>query len=217
MTEKLWVNDYKILFNNDNYYKIIPSNTMTLNEKLNSITRFSIIFSIIMFILSKNYLYLYIFVIVFIIIYLLNLFNKETFNLENNNHNNEHNGKSDNVTNVECQSPNKENPLMNVLLTDNFKEKKEACDVEDENVMEEITHNLNKNNPNLFDVNSIYNKMSEYNFYSMPNTKVPNDQTAFANWLYNSPNECKKNYENKKSCLNQPKPYTNLKNKLSNF
>ncbi len=29
------------------------------------------------------------------------------------------------------------------------------------------------------------------NFYSMPSTTVPNDQTGFANWCYKLPKTCK--------------------------
>lgn len=200
MEEQLWINDLNILFSNNNYFKIVPNTSMSLNQKLNSLTRFSIIFSLLLYIFTQNYLYLYIFVIVFVIIYLLNLFNKEFFSLNNNE-------KLEN-----CQKPTNDNPLMNVLLTDDFENKKQACDFKDTDVEEVIDNKLNKN----FDINTMYNKMNQYNYYTMPNTKVPNDQNAFAQWLYNSNKNCEKDYEKNKNCFSV-NPYNDLKNKHSNF
>jgi len=222
MSELLWINDFKVLFSNNNYYKIIPKNSMSLNEKLNSITRFSFIFSVLTYLFTKNYLYLYIFVITAAILYLFNLFNKENFNINNVNNleineQNESNSDSEdsNINDDTCQQPTNNNPLMNVLISDDFKNKKKACNINDDNIKNDVSKLINKDL--YFDVNTLYNKTNEYSYYTMPNTRVPNDQAAFANWLYNPNKECDKNYEKKKDCLEEPKSFDIFKNKLSNF
>ena len=50
---------------------------------------------------------------------------------------------------------------------------------------------------NLFkDVNDVFGKMnSQRQFYTMPNTKIPNAQDDFAKWLYANPKTCKEDQE----------------------
>ena len=41
-------------------------------------------------------------------------------------------------------------------------------------------------------MNDIYNnRNSQRQYYTMPNTQIPNDQTSFARWLYATPPSCK--------------------------
>ena len=60
-----WLNDFSILFKNDNYLYFFPSKYMTRNQQLNSLSRYSIYLFVVFFILSnnKNWLYLPIFII----------------------------------------------------------------------------------------------------------------------------------------------------------
>jgi hypothetical protein len=52
-------------------------------------------------------------------------------------------------------------------------------------------------NHNLFkDVNDVFGKMnSQRQFYTMPNTTIPNAQDDFAKWLYANPKTCKEDQE----------------------
>ena len=52
-----WLNDLTVLFNRNNLLQIIPYGYLSLNEKLNSIFRLSIYFSVLMFLLKKDYRY----------------------------------------------------------------------------------------------------------------------------------------------------------------
>ena len=51
--DNIWYNDFKVLFN-QNALSIIPINTMTVNEQYNAAMRFSLYFSILVYILSKG-------------------------------------------------------------------------------------------------------------------------------------------------------------------
>lgn len=98
--------------------------------------------------------------------------------------------------NYECRKPTKENPFMNILLHDfDNNEQVEACNVDDEEINKDIVHSFNtKLFMNIDDSFSRTN--SQRQFYTTPNTRIPNNQSEFANWLYKMPETCKENNEN---------------------
>lgn len=79
----------------------------------------------------------------------------------------------------ECQMPSPNNPYGNVMLTDyaDRPDRPKACDplkVKEES--DDIFYeNLFRDTTDLYEQNN-----SKRQFYTMPNTKIPNDQTAFA-------------------------------------
>jgi len=185
---KLWANNVGVLIQNNNYLDFIPKKEHTLAEKLNSVVRFAMYFSVLLMILKNDYKYIYIFLATLGITYFLYNNNKETFQSNISEGINESNESN------ECDNPTKENPFMNVLLTDNFKEKKEACAL-DKEVSEEIDDLLKDK---LYrSTNNIYNnRIDSRQFYTMPNTAVPNDQGSFAQWLYSTPVSCSEGQSN---------------------
>ena len=50
----LWIDNWEILFQKSKLTEFIPNDTMTMNEKLNAVTRFSIYLSIILYIYNKD-------------------------------------------------------------------------------------------------------------------------------------------------------------------
>jgi len=78
---------------------------------------------------------------------------------------------------------------MNPLIGDNPNKNKEACNITNNTILENIDKKfcdrLYQNTSNIFS-----NRNNQQRFYSMPNTRIPNDQTAFANWLYKTPIVC---------------------------
>ena len=79
---------------------------------------------------------------------------------------------------------------MNPLIGDNPYKNKEACNIQNNTILENIDKKfcdrLYQNTSNIFS-----NRNNQQRFYSMPNTQIPNDQTAFANWLYKDLPICK--------------------------
>ena len=98
-----------------------------------------------------------------------------------------------------CRRPTIENPFMNPPVTDYGTDAPVACNADDESIKEEIRVNFNHQ---LFrDVDEIFEREnSQRQFYTMPNTAVPNHQTNFADWLYKVPTSdiCK---EDQTACL----------------
>ena len=188
--ERIWYSDPAAFINGSNYFKFWPSKDMTFEEQLNCLMRFAIYFGVIVLILKKdaNILFIPIF---------MGIFTYYIYAVDNTNKANERkllekfNMMYDKRTNTRCIQPTAENPFMNVLMTDYVKnpERPSAC---------RMTKNINKDikrhfDSNLFrDVDDVFHKKaSDRQFYTTPVTTIPNDQTAFAKWLYNSPPTCK--------------------------
>ena len=90
-----------------------------------------------------------------------------------------------------CRKATVENPFGNPNLTDFGvpQEHSGICrDTQTENVQNEVL-----NNGFFMNANSYVwrRKQQDRQFYTVPGDTVPNDQTAFANWLFNDNNNCK--------------------------
>jgi hypothetical protein len=87
-----------------------------------------------------------------------------------------------------CRKPTPDNPLMNPAVTEYGNgDPPVACNSDDDDIKESIKVNFNHN---LFrDVDELWEREnSQRQFYTMPNTAIPNNQTEFAKWLYKLPN-----------------------------
>lgn len=100
----------------------------------------------------------------------------------------------------ECRQPTDNNPFMNPDITDyNSPKEVVACNAADPEIEKNITKSFNSGLfKNIEDVLSGHT--SERQFYTVPNTEVPNHENEFANWLYKAPSTCK---EDQSKCLRQ--------------
>ena len=100
--------------------------------------------------------------------------------------------------NYECRKPTKNNPFMNIQLHDfDNNQYVEACNIEDDKINKDMVHSFNsKLFMNIDDAFSRTN--SQRQFFTTPNTRIPNNQIEFANWLYKVPETCK---EDNEQCL----------------
>ena len=109
------------------------------------------------------------------------------------------NGRQNDGTDVtyECRPPTKDNPFMNPPISDFNTNAPVACNSDDEDIKNSITKSFNSD---LYrDIDDAFNKMnSQRQFYTVPNTSIPNNQGEFANWLYRCPATCK---EDQEQCL----------------
>jgi hypothetical protein len=163
---------------------------MTRNEKLNSITRLIVYVSFALTMYNNNTKYMYITLIGMASI--LFFVKNEKKNIEE--------------FNETCQKPTKNNPFMNVLVSDypgnkEFIEKKIACS-SDADIKKAIDTNfdlgLYKDSDNLFNKNN-----SQRQFYTNPSTTIPNDQDSYSKWLYKSSESCKENTINCSSNIHE--------------
>ena len=87
--------------------------------------------------------------------------------------------------------PTVDNPMMNInLITDDKTKEKAPISWNNDELKEEIE---DKYNYNLYrDVGDLYGKSnSQRQFYTMPSTTIPNNQTSFAKWCYSTGPTCK--------------------------
>lgn len=87
-----------------------------------------------------------------------------------------------------CKQPTKDNPLMNINIGDNPNQPPPCKHTKDikQNINDKFNYNLYRDVDDVFER---YNSQRQY--YTMPATTVPNNQTEFAEWLYKSPPTCK--------------------------
>ena len=196
------------LFKKQTLLDIFPNKIMTLDEKLNAISRFLIYLGIIISIYQRSLHFLIYSTIGLSIIYIWYKFQSKPM-IEAIQVNDPDNSLDTNIKNYKGYwknkhkekerksiiKPNKENPFMNVLPETYIKTPNCVSQIEDTNVnyedlQQDITNNFNEG---LFqEVSDIYGKMSsQRQFYTMPNTSIPNDQGEFADWLYQTPSTCK--------------------------
>ena len=175
---KIWFLDLSEIVDTNKLNEFYPRNSMMYNEKLNSFMRFSIYFSTIVFLLNKNVKVFYSIFFSGVLTVILYNYKSDIFECAKEPFFNERNVKK-------CTQPNKNNPFMNVLMSDyqGNVQRNQACDVDNDkikNKMEKHFYNdLFKGIDEVYD-----NKYSYRQFYTTPNTTIPNDQEGFAKWLY---------------------------------
>lgn len=188
--DNFWYLDIKILFKKERLIEFFPNYEMTLNEKLNAITRLSIYLSIILSLISNNYNYMYISVIV--LIFTLLIYKLQSDNIELYFDSYRNNTLNNTLTDVKkCTIPTQNNPFMNHNFLTDSPSKPAACkSYNNEGVKKEIKQNFNLK---LYrDVSDLYQRNnSQRQYYTMPSTTTPNDQTKFAKWCYNTGKTCK--------------------------
>lgn len=195
-SDKFWLDDFGVLYRNNNYYKIIPTKSMSKIEVLNSLTRFFIYLTVLYLLFAREVTYIYIPVIGIIMVLILYFIQKNDV-LDQKK---EQICRQDKCNQISvCQRPTADNPFMNVTMADlmDNKQRPPGCISTDKTIKREIDINFNRN---LFkDVDDVFNRgYSQRQFYTMPSTTIPNNQTDFANWLYKMPETCK---ENQSNCL----------------
>ena len=195
INDPFWLSDYKILFYNQRLTDFFPTIHMTLIEKLNAIFRLSIYLSIILYLFTGNYLYLYIMIIVGAFTIFIFYNQKDNIELYFNS-----NGMDDpdNLiikSEIDIKSndiaPTTENPFMNInLITDNKEKEAAPQSWNNETIQKDIE---DKFGYNLYrDVGDLYGKSNnQREYYTMPSTTIPNNQTSFAKWCYSTGPTCK--------------------------
>lgn len=201
MTEVIWLKNPLILFQSEDIFKIIPNNLMSIEEKINSVTRLIIYITVIAYLLSNSLNIIFGGLIAcagLMLYYNLIHSNKNKSNIKNVikegfTNPNLYNMLKDNYTN-----PKENNPLMNVLVNEiqDNPERKSAAPSYNPVVESKINESTKQFIKNSFDDENINNKLfknlgdnlefenSMRNFHSNPVTQTPNDQKGFADFCF---------------------------------
>ena len=196
---KSWFEDPKELFRSDKILSFWPNDKQTSAERINSSTRFVLYLACVLYLIKRD---VRIIVLAFLAIGVLFLFNRSGM-VKEPGYGGDIFGKNRN-----CQTPTTDNPLGNVLLTDYTDEpdRPEACwypSVKPQ--VEEYLDNTVKFGParTRSPVAKYQRKAFARQFITESVSKIPGDQTAFAEWCYgkkfspqcrNDPKNCDADY-----------------------
>lgn len=180
--DPFWKDDISILLKKHRLIEFVPSNDMTTNEKLNAMTRFLMYLGVLLTLVYGKAHALYIPLIGAVLVYLVHEHYPHLLSEQKGG------GSGQGGT----QAPTKENPFMNVLLTDYVSnpQRGPAGDVDlpavQDGVEQHFADGLYRN------VNDVWNKNnSQRQYYTNPATTIPNDRDSFAKWCWSTPYTCK--------------------------
>lgn len=196
-SDPFWLEKFDILFDKTRIAQFFPTYDMTFVEKLNAMARLSIILSIVLYLVTHNtqYFFIMIFVMAFtVFIYKTQRENMELFfNSSPDSDINELNAKILEERGGKKIEPSVNNPFMNINLITDDKTKPQAPKIwNDPELKKKVEDKFEYNS--YRSVSDVYNKdNAELNFYQMPSTTIPNEQTSFAKWCYGTSFTCKEN------------------------
>lgn len=207
-----WLNEPTILFNKKYITEIWPNSNMSNMEKLNAISRFVILASLLGYLITLNIGMIFVCIITLAVIAVL-------YHVQSNKAKEDEMAKEkpskikENFTNSvlynevkdDYTNPKQNNPMMNVLLPEISynPNRNEAAPAFNAEVEKKINNNTKE-----YVVDTTFSdessKQKEYikrklfsdlgdsytfdhsmrNFYTNPNTTIPNDQAGFANFCY---------------------------------
>lgn len=186
MTETIWFqNIWGFFTDTQHFLDFIPDRSMNLVEQLNAVFRFSLYLTVLLLIIKKDLRSIFIMVFVGLITWVIYV-----QDVSNNNMKGKVLEKLDlgtDIKNRACIKPTKDNPFMNVSYIDytDFPNRPKACDVTKDPVKKEITKIYESNGAFVRSTDDIYNRGGgDRQFYTNASTTIPNDQEAFAKWLY---------------------------------
>jgi hypothetical protein len=196
MSDPLWTSNLRILYNTHRLLEFWPSKFHSYEERVNAISRFTIYTAIMLSLHKNDTLYIALGIALLALIYILSKNKKKSKHSVNVTEFPELTDKID----AKCQEPSPNNPFANTLISDlptpynEFEVKDPACSSYkiDKKIKDAFFHDF-KPGQNPLD---IYDKThNQRQFHSMPNTTIPNDQGAFAEWLYKKDIVCKQQNE----------------------
>jgi len=200
MSIPFWYNDPSILLNKKHIYSVWPSSCMEYNERMNAITRLVIILTAVGYFLTKSNMLVVtsFFTLVGLVIVYKSNRSKHDMNLISTI---EKEGFTSDEAFEEMKDnfevPTVKNPLQNLTATENNAEKKSAAPSFNPTVSKEINKNAKEQIKELHadfpDIDKkLFRDLGEQEnfensmrpFYSMPNTRLPNDQKSFTDFCY---------------------------------
>lgn len=190
--EVFWYKDPSQFITKENYYKIIPHGESAFIDQLNAISRFALYYCIVVALLKQSTSPM-IFLVVFYA-FMFIIYNHHIAQSQNEKFVFDHLSlKREQPKGDICYKPTKENPFMNVTYGDrkDFQNRPRACNVTLPTTKKAVKQLYEK--ACYYDDDDIFRRNDgSRQFYTTSITTIPNDQEAFANWLYKVPGKtCK--------------------------
>lgn len=192
MGSQIWYENIHVLFDGKNALDFWPTKLQSYEEKFNSVTRFILYGGITLSVYYRNTFHVIVSIaLISFMAYLssMGFVKKESFAkgqipAKHNSPNYMRRIEQD------CTKPTSENPFGNILINEYVDDpmRPPACPVEDveDDMKDKFVEGLYR------DVGDVYEREnSQRQFFTMPNTSIPNDQASFAKWLFFQNSNCK--------------------------
>jgi hypothetical protein len=180
MSEKLWTQDPSVLFSKDTWQKFVPTKDMDVPAALNSVVRFTVYFSILLFIGTSKTAYL---LAIPIVLVTTIIFSKlfpttrdlvETFN-------------SPVLSQLrKYTNPTGENPFMNVLLPEivDNPDRPDAAPITSKAVKKQVQKAFQQTSDIYMDTSDRFDQAQAMRtFHTLQSSTVPNNQDGFLEFL----------------------------------
>ena len=183
-SDMFWTEDPSVLFRKDRLDEFFPSKNMDSVRALNASMRFTLYLAVMDLLVRKSFFTALIIVPLAGICTAVyrRLHVKETFSEKVN-------PCKEPLVRPSCQRPTKDNPFMNVLVSDWGRDpnRPPACDLSDPTVKEEAERHTNEY---LFwNVEDLWKKrFADITFHTTPGSTIPPDRDTYQKWLYGQPN-----------------------------
>ena len=221
----VWINNPYILFDKNKFFNLWPMESMSREEKINSISRLVLLITLVGLFIFRDIKILITGIITLAVLILTYFYLNKKRN--NNLLNKLKEGFSDKafyeVNKHNYTTPTIDNPSMNVLLPEiqDNPNRLKAAPAYNKAVEEE----MNENTKNLITKNfdrddkikdKLFNDLGDKiefeqsmrQFYSTPNTQIPNNQKEFAQFCYGNMSSCKDG--DTEMCLKSTYRHTNM-------
>lgn len=188
-----WLNDFSVLLNKNDISELWPNKDFSLEKKLNAITRLIFLLTFFGFLITGSVKIIVSALVTLVVLVIIHNTEKKK---EINNKKKEGMGNmiSKVISKENYTLPSDNNPLMNVLPTDftNNPNRNRAAPSYEKNIDKQILNKAEKifkksvPNKKLFQDlgENLTFQQSMRNFYTNPNTTIPNDQQSFMNFCY---------------------------------
>lgn len=200
--ERIWYEDINGFIDISQIAIFVPDRDMAFEQQLNALCRLATYFAIILAILKQDMRPLFFAIGTFLFTFII--YEVDKSNRKSKQAILEKLDLHQDRKNRFCTLPTTENPFMNVSYTDykSFPNRPPACDISKSTIRRKVDSYFDKNV--CRDAGDIFHKeASDRQFYTNPSTTIPNDQTGFGRWLYQTGPTCKEG--NASKCYLTPK------------
>lgn len=212
---KFWLTDPTILMKHEEIMNVWPNKNMSKTEKINAISRLTIILTTLGYILTKQMKILISGILTIVAISILHKSGdlKIMKQFQKNNLDEGFENEKGKLAHGNWTKPTKNNPAMNVMLHEihSNPDRKPAAPVSEPDVNEMMNASTKEFVADNFNDPKVDEKLfkdlgdnfgfdqSMRAWHPMPNTQIPNDQKGFADFCYGNMTSCKDGHE--LSCL----------------
>lgn len=181
MSQQVWFKDPSVLFSSETWSQFVPMPSMSTAESLNAVVRFSVYFSVILFLATGISSYLISIPAVMVASVVLFTFfpngkTLETFLSK----------AVKNVSGGKFTMPTPENPFMNPLLTEiqDDPNRPDAAPITRSDVKVDMYKSFQKTSDLYMDTSDLFDQAKAMvSFHTLQSATIPNDQDGFLKWL----------------------------------